>query len=61
MPTKPLDQDTQLITATGTNTPLDLGTGKGRIAVDMDDVLCQTNVTIVNSKSLSSPGMSLAN
>ncbi|OXG99951.1 hypothetical protein C370_07378 [Cryptococcus neoformans A1-35-8] len=24
MPTKPLDQDTQLITATGTNTPLDL-------------------------------------
>ncbi|ODO08959.1 hypothetical protein L198_00698 [Cryptococcus wingfieldii CBS 7118] len=57
MPTKPLDEDTQLITATGTNTPLDLGTGKGRIAVDMDDVLCQTNVTIVNSKSLSSPGI----
>ncbi|WVO22348.1 uncharacterized protein IAS62_003678 [Cryptococcus decagattii] len=42
------DPETQIITADGMATPAGKSSiGKGRIAVDMDDVLCQTNATIV--------------
>lgn len=45
------DQETQVITADGMATPAGKSSiGKGRIAVDMDDVLCQTNATIVRSE-----------
>lgn len=45
------DPEIQVITADGMATPAGKSSiGKGRIAVDMDDVLCQTNATIVQSE-----------
>ncbi|WVQ82411.1 hypothetical protein IAT38_004539 [Cryptococcus sp. DSM 104549] len=44
------DQEVETITADGMATPVGAksSSGKGTIAVDMDDVLCQTNMTIVD-------------
>ncbi|WVO16370.1 hypothetical protein L204_104045 [Cryptococcus depauperatus] len=42
-----INRDTQVITADGMATPIGTSQkGKGRIAVDMDDVICQTNATV---------------